>query len=216
MMMINTMIIMLMRQTAIWINCMTNGLIHVYITCPTTRQPARATECLTNSKFLPVHAHLHTDHTGKFHARSFRLVHGGRLSGRQLADCRSVSCTSWRHVVRIRLGPGRLLQRNAYADTDGETFQVSLTSQRVLMFDPKTSPTFCPTIHDPNIQHHNITTICCSVMFAASLPSSHRLSKDQSGYNFDFRLLYKVLPRETAVVRFGGIRREGKWHVLGM
>lgn len=39
-----------------------------------------------------------------------------------------------------------------------------------------------------------------------------RLSKDQSGYNFDFRLLYKVLPRETAVVRFGGIRRTGKLH----
>lgn len=37
-----------------------------------------------------------------------------------------------------------------------------------------------------------------------------RLSKDQSGYNFDFRLLYKVLPREMAVVRFGGIKRQGK------
>ena len=42
------------------------------------------------------------------------------------------------------------------------------------------------------------------------ISSSFRLSRDQSGYNFDFRLLYKVLPRETAVVRFGGIRREGK------
>lgn len=37
----------------------------------------------------------------------------------------------------------------------------------------------------------------------------YRLARDQSGYNFDFRLLYKVLPRETAVVRFGGIRKEG-------
>lgn len=42
-----------------------------------------------------------------------------------------------------------------------------------------------------------------------------RLSKDQSGYNFDFRLLYKVLPRETAVVRFGGIRREGNRGRIG-
>lgn len=39
----------------------------------------------------------------------------------------------------------------------------------------------------------------------------HRLAKDQTGYNFDFRLLYKVLPRETAVVRFGGIKNEGKF-----
>lgn len=38
----------------------------------------------------------------------------------------------------------------------------------------------------------------------------YRLARDQSGYNFDFRLLYKVLPRETAVVRFGGIKNEGK------
>lgn len=36
------------------------------------------------------------------------------------------------------------------------------------------------------------------------------MARDQSGYNFDFRLLYKVLPREMAVVRFGGIRNEGK------
>lgn len=38
----------------------------------------------------------------------------------------------------------------------------------------------------------------------------YRLARDQSGYNFDFRLLYKVLPKETAVVRFGGIKNEGK------
>lgn len=39
----------------------------------------------------------------------------------------------------------------------------------------------------------------------------YRLARDQSGYNFDFRLLYKVLPRETAVVRFGGIKNEGEF-----
>lgn len=51
-------------------------------------------------------------------------------------------------------------------------------------------------------------------VFLSASTNGRRLSKDQSGYNFDFRLLYKVLPRETAVVRFGGIRREGKWRVI--
>lgn len=37
-----------------------------------------------------------------------------------------------------------------------------------------------------------------------------RLAKDQSGYNFDFRILYKVLPRDAAFVRFGGVVNEGK------
>lgn len=31
-----------------------------------------------------------------------------------------------------------------------------------------------------------------------------RLTRAQNGYNFDFRLSYKVLQRENAVVRFGG------------
>ncbi|XP_055536271.1 uncharacterized protein LOC129724969 isoform X2 [Wyeomyia smithii] len=35
-----------------------------------------------------------------------------------------------------------------------------------------------------------------------------RLSRDQSGYNFDFRIQYKVLSRDSAVVRYGGIKHE--------
>lgn len=35
-----------------------------------------------------------------------------------------------------------------------------------------------------------------------------RLLRDQSGYNFDFRIQYKVLPRNAAVVRYGGIKYE--------
>ncbi|XP_058457818.1 uncharacterized protein LOC131434755 isoform X2 [Malaya genurostris] len=35
-----------------------------------------------------------------------------------------------------------------------------------------------------------------------------KLSRDQSGYNFDFRIQYKMLSRNSAVVRYGGIRHE--------
>ncbi|XP_021700586.1 uncharacterized protein LOC110676555 [Aedes aegypti] len=35
-----------------------------------------------------------------------------------------------------------------------------------------------------------------------------KLSRDQSGYNFDFRIKYKMLSRDSAVVRYGGIKNE--------
>ncbi|XP_038115047.1 uncharacterized protein LOC6050731 isoform X2 [Culex quinquefasciatus] len=35
-----------------------------------------------------------------------------------------------------------------------------------------------------------------------------KLSRDQSGYNFDFRIQYKMLSRDSAVVRYGGIRHD--------
>lgn len=35
-----------------------------------------------------------------------------------------------------------------------------------------------------------------------------KLSRDQSGYNFDFRIKYKMLSRASAVVRYGGIKQE--------
>uniref|UniRef100_A0A1B0CN39 CUB domain-containing protein n=1 Tax=Lutzomyia longipalpis TaxID=7200 RepID=A0A1B0CN39_LUTLO len=37
-----------------------------------------------------------------------------------------------------------------------------------------------------------------------------RLARDQSGYNFDFRIQFKVLSRESAVVRYGGAQLGGK------
>ncbi|XP_037908293.1 uncharacterized protein LOC119649946 isoform X2 [Hermetia illucens] len=42
----------------------------------------------------------------------------------------------------------------------------------------------------------------------------NKLARDQSGYNFDFRVRYKVLSRESAVVRYGGIKFEDvvPWH----
>ncbi|XP_055630213.1 uncharacterized protein LOC129771009 isoform X2 [Toxorhynchites rutilus septentrionalis] len=35
-----------------------------------------------------------------------------------------------------------------------------------------------------------------------------KLSRDQSGYNFDFRIHYKMLSRDSAVVRYGAIKHE--------
>uniref|UniRef100_A0A336KH36 CSON011022 protein n=1 Tax=Culicoides sonorensis TaxID=179676 RepID=A0A336KH36_CULSO len=35
-----------------------------------------------------------------------------------------------------------------------------------------------------------------------------KLSRDSEGYNFDFRIKYKVLPKDKAVVRYGGIKYE--------
>uniref|UniRef100_A0AAG5DBB9 CUB domain-containing protein n=1 Tax=Anopheles atroparvus TaxID=41427 RepID=A0AAG5DBB9_ANOAO len=35
-----------------------------------------------------------------------------------------------------------------------------------------------------------------------------KLSRDQSGYNFDFRIQYKMLSLASAVVRYGGLRHE--------
>ena len=37
-----------------------------------------------------------------------------------------------------------------------------------------------------------------------------RLARDQGGYNFDFRIKYKMLSKESAVVRFGGIKYQGE------
>ncbi|XP_037044522.1 uncharacterized protein LOC119080330 isoform X2 [Bradysia coprophila] len=60
---------------------------------------------------------------------------------------------------------------------------------------------WCGTSWGPVVFYSETRTLILTVKL-------FKLAKDQSGYNFDFRLLYKVLPRETAVVRFGGIKNE--------
>ncbi|KQS44339.1 uncharacterized protein Dere_GG13276, isoform B [Drosophila erecta] len=42
----------------------------------------------------------------------------------------------------------------------------------------------------------------------------NRLARDQSGYNFDFRIRYKVLSRDSSVTRYGGIKLAelAQWH----
>ncbi|XP_033240183.1 uncharacterized protein [Drosophila pseudoobscura] len=50
-----------------------------------------------------------------------------------------------------------------------------------------------------------------SLIFTIKL---NRLARDQSGYNFDFRIRYKVLSRDSAVTRYGGIKLAelAQWH----
>ncbi|KAH8295665.1 hypothetical protein KR018_002570, partial [Drosophila ironensis] len=50
-----------------------------------------------------------------------------------------------------------------------------------------------------------------SLIFTIKL---NRLARDQSGYNFDFRIRYKVLSRDSSVTRYGGIKLAelAQWH----
>ncbi|XP_046807625.1 uncharacterized protein LOC111683168 isoform X2 [Lucilia cuprina] len=50
-----------------------------------------------------------------------------------------------------------------------------------------------------------------SLIFTIKL---NKLARDQSGYNFDFRIRYKVLSRDSSVTRYGGIKVEDlqQWH----
>ncbi|XP_059217069.1 uncharacterized protein LOC106091151 isoform X2 [Stomoxys calcitrans] len=50
-----------------------------------------------------------------------------------------------------------------------------------------------------------------SLIFTIKL---NKLARDQSGYNFDFRIRYKMLSRDNSVTRYGGIKVEDlqQWH----
>ncbi|XP_037938714.1 uncharacterized protein LOC119671912 isoform X1 [Teleopsis dalmanni] len=50
-----------------------------------------------------------------------------------------------------------------------------------------------------------------SLIFTIKL---NKLARDQSGYNFDFRIRYKVLSRDSSVTRYGGIKLEelNQWY----
>ncbi|XP_017861192.1 PREDICTED: uncharacterized protein LOC108612730 isoform X2 [Drosophila arizonae] len=50
-----------------------------------------------------------------------------------------------------------------------------------------------------------------SLIFTIKL---NRLARDQSGYNFDFRIRYKVLSKDSSVTRYGGIKLAelSQWH----
>ncbi|XP_068149932.1 uncharacterized protein [Drosophila tropicalis] len=50
-----------------------------------------------------------------------------------------------------------------------------------------------------------------SLIFTIKL---NRLARDQSGYNFDFRIRYKVLSKDSSVTRYGGIKLAelAQWH----
>ncbi|KAK9718758.1 hypothetical protein QE152_g23014 [Popillia japonica] len=64
---------------------------------------------------------------------------------------------------------------------------------------PQVGGSWCGTSWGPSIYYSETNSVSIFV-------SLFRLSKDQSGYNFDFRMEYKFLKRKSATVRYGGGR----------
>lgn len=62
---------------------------------------------------------------------------------------------------------------------------------------PQVGGSWCGTSWVPAIYYSETNSVTISV-------NLYRLSKDQSGYNFDFRMEYKLLRKTLATVRYGG------------
>ncbi|XP_035794280.1 uncharacterized protein LOC118467651 isoform X1 [Anopheles albimanus] len=58
---------------------------------------------------------------------------------------------------------------------------------------------WCGTTWGPAIFYSDTNSLVMTIKL-------FKLSRDQSGYNFDFRIQYKMLSRASAVVRYGGLR----------
>ncbi|XP_054289663.1 uncharacterized protein LOC129004960, partial [Macrosteles quadrilineatus] len=64
---------------------------------------------------------------------------------------------------------------------------------------PRIGGAWCGTSWGPSVYFSETRSVTISVTL-------RRISKDQDGYNFDFRLGYKMLPKYNAIVRYGGLR----------
>ncbi|XP_045473238.1 uncharacterized protein LOC123679795 [Harmonia axyridis] len=62
---------------------------------------------------------------------------------------------------------------------------------------PQVGGSWCGTTWTPAIYYSETNSVIVSVHLL-------RLAKDQAGYNFDFRMEYKFLRRNVAIVRYGG------------
>jgi hypothetical protein len=60
---------------------------------------------------------------------------------------------------------------------------------------------FCGQSWGPSVFYSETRSLVITVKLS-------KLLRDQSGYNFDFRINYKFLAKEDAVVRYGGIKSE--------
>lgn len=61
---------------------------------------------------------------------------------------------------------------------------------------PQVGGSWCGTSWGPSIYYSETNSVSIYV-------SLYRLSKDQNGYNFDFRMEYKFLRKRSATVRYG-------------
>jgi len=62
---------------------------------------------------------------------------------------------------------------------------------------PVVGGSWCGTLWGAAIYYSETPTVSLSLRLM-------RLARDQTGYNFDYRMGYKMLPRDTAIVRYGG------------
>lgn len=69
---------------------------------------------------------------------------------------------------------------------------------------PHVGGSWCGTSWGPAIYYSETKTVTISVTLL-------RLNKDQNGYNFDFRMEYKMLNKNKATVRFGGDSSKGRF-----
>ena len=61
---------------------------------------------------------------------------------------------------------------------------------------------WCGTSWGPVLYFSETTSLTLSLTLL-------RLSSNQNGYNFDFKISYKMLPKDDAVVRYGGTTPKG-------
>lgn len=69
---------------------------------------------------------------------------------------------------------------------------------------PQVGGSWCGSSWGPVIYYSETNSITMSLRLL-------RLSKDENGFNFDFRMEFKLLRRHDAIVRYGGIIDEGKF-----
>ncbi|XP_068086166.1 uncharacterized protein [Anabrus simplex] len=63
---------------------------------------------------------------------------------------------------------------------------------------PRMGGSWCGTSWGPALYYSETSSVTLALRL-------QRLARDQTGYNFDFRLAYKMLAKDTAVVRYGGM-----------
>lgn len=68
---------------------------------------------------------------------------------------------------------------------------------------PRIGGSWCGTSWGPSVYYSETRSVTITLTL-------RRISKEQDGYNFDFRMLYKMLPKYAAIVRYGGLRFMGE------
>ncbi|KAG8242076.1 hypothetical protein J6590_072970 [Homalodisca vitripennis] len=64
---------------------------------------------------------------------------------------------------------------------------------------PRIGGAWCGTSWGPSVYYSETRSVTVSLTL-------RRISKDQDGHNFDFRISYKTLPKHASIVRYGGLR----------